>query len=109
LLQKASFKFLISKVDNISNVIQFIKSVTVLDALRFILKAWEEVNVSCIKGCLSNAGFDGSSKVLIVDPVYHIYTIYESNEICAFLKSQNIIQNEFIDYDKNVSTQVSVA
>ena len=42
----------------------FVKSITVLDALHFLKRAWQKVSPICIQNCFRKAGFDSRPPIL---------------------------------------------
>ena len=61
----------VSKIDDCISATEVCKSVDLLQAFRWIAKAWDSVSESAIKKCFAKAGILSADKSLVAFPADH--------------------------------------
>lgn len=83
---------LLAKIDECKSGTEFCKTINVLDAIRWIVAAWNDVGTSTIKSCFHRAGFP-----VEVTPIEEPSEEIEMGEIIASFPEN--IQNEIVAAD----------
>lgn len=107
-------KRILSKIDEVSNANELVKSINVLDAIYLANTAWHEISSTSIRNCFRKAGFSYSVSTLHTtidqgadfdsEDEMPLIQIAEMSKMMQQVGGQ-IQPKEFIDIDKNLTTE----
>lgn len=100
--RKSLLEYLIAKADQVGTATEFCKSVTVLHAIRWICKAWEEVKTSTIQKCFCKTGFPVEMNVEEVEELEELQLYAGLESLPYSIRSDLQLDDNFGSFDDNL-------